>query len=83
MVKKNKVHAGNVVDYIMDYEAGDQEVKDTIDLFSYLIKTRQCYRLQGHYGRTACSIIKAGIIDTKGKIKTNKLKELIREEHGE
>lgn len=63
------VNAKNLVDFIIEYEGGQLSDSDTLDLFSYLIKTGQClYLLQGHYGRTASQLIDSGYIDKKGNI---------------
>ena len=63
------VNAKNLVDFIIEYEGGQLSDSDTLDLFSYLIKTGQyLYLLQGHYGRTASQLIDSGYIDKKGNI---------------
>ena len=48
------------VEMIMDYEAGDLELEDTLTLFQELIDTGLAWRLQGHYGRTAQRLIEDG-----------------------
>ncbi len=62
------VTAKNLVNYIMEYEGGELSNSNTLNLFSYLIKTGQCWHLQGHYGRTAQSLIDNGYIDKQGNI---------------
>jgi hypothetical protein len=63
-----KVNAGNLVNYIMDFEGGQLPPNDTLELFSYLVKTGQAWSLQGSYGRTAQSLIDGGLLDKKGNI---------------
>ncbi len=62
------VNKNNLVDYMMGFEDGGLTDVDIIDLFSYLIKTEQAWRLQGMYGRFANDLIKNNVIDKKGKI---------------
>lgn len=56
------------IDTIIRYEAGDLDEEETLDLFSQLIRTGMAWTLQGHYGRTAKSLIDAGAIDWDGTI---------------
>jgi hypothetical protein len=71
--KTSKVNAGNLVNYIMDYEGGEISQDDTLELFSYLIKTGQAWSLQGMYGRQAKAFIDAGVITKEGKIQWDKV----------
>ena len=57
-----------IIDGIIDYENGDLDGWETLMLFSQLIKSGQCWTLQGHYGRTAKGMINQKLIDAKGKI---------------
>lgn len=41
---------------------------DTLNAWAYLIKTGQCWTLQGWYGRNAENLIDNGIIDSDGEI---------------
>jgi len=50
----------NLVDKIMAYENGEMDGQDTIDFFQELIDNGMAWTLQGHYGRTAKSLIEAG-----------------------
>jgi len=63
----------NQLDYIMRYEAGELSDNQGLELFAHLIKNGLAWSLQGHYGRTARSLIDGGYISSKGKI----LKEVI------
>lgn len=55
-----------VIDDIIAYEQGDLNEKDMIKLFQKLIDCGQVWHLQGHYGRTAQSLIDSGLC-TKGE----------------
>ena len=57
-----------LVDKIISFESGGLNNKDTLELFSELIKTGQAWQLQGCYGRTAQALIDKGLIDTQGII---------------
>lgn len=46
---------------IIQYEQGELEECDVIDLFQELIDTGLAWSLQGHYGRTASRMIDAGM----------------------
>lgn len=56
------------LDLIIAYEGGELDDKGCLELFAHLIKTGQCWSLQGHYGRTARDLIENQVIDRKGKI---------------
>lgn len=57
-----------MIDDIIAYEQGELDDMKTLELFSELIKTGQCWSLQGHYGRTARHLIDNGFIKTDGEI---------------
>lgn len=67
-VGTSPVNAGNLVDYIVAYETGEIDAQDAFELFSYLVKTGQVWRMQGSYGRNAARLIDAGILDAEGNI---------------
>lgn len=48
------------VSMIMDYENGELDQDDTIAMFQAMINDGSVWSLQGHYGRTAMALIKAG-----------------------
>ena len=48
------------IDKIMDYEAGELDDEQIIELFQELINKGYTWTLPGHYGRTAMALIKAG-----------------------
>lgn len=64
-----KVNSINLLTYVTGFE-GDEDFsqEDTLDLFSYLIKTGLCWTLPGYYGRTAEKFIKSGLIAQNGDI---------------
>lgn len=53
-------NAPSFVDKIIAYENGEMSDEDTIELFQTLIDSGMAWTLQGHYGRTAMSLIEAG-----------------------
>ncbi len=57
-----------LIDKIIDYEQGTLSEKETLELFSELVRTGQAWTLQGHYGRTAKALIDNGFLDGDGEI---------------
>jgi hypothetical protein len=66
----------NRINYIMGYECGDLNDKETLELFSHLIKNGMVWKLQGHYGRTANSLINNDYICKNGNINWSYINEL-------
>jgi hypothetical protein len=58
----------NSVSLMMDFEQGSLSEVDSIKLFSFLVKTKMAWTLQGMYGRTAHNLIENGVLDKKGNI---------------
>jgi hypothetical protein len=54
------------IDRIMDYEAGELDQEQTVELFQELIDSGLAWSLQGSYGRTATALINAGLCTKKG-----------------
>lgn len=54
------------VDDIMSYEQGDMSEDDTVTFFQGLIDSGMAWKLQGSYGRTAQSLIEAGVCHAAG-----------------
>lgn len=51
----------STVDFIIDYEAGVLSEEEVIDGFQQLIDSGVVWSLQGSYGRTAATLIDAGL----------------------
>lgn len=49
------------VNKIINYEEGNMEEDEMISFFQELINSGVVWQLQGHYGRTASSLIKSGL----------------------
>jgi len=60
---------------IMDYESGQLSDKETLRLFSDLIRNGMAWTLQGHYGRTAVALIDSGWLFKDGSINQDKVDE--------
>lgn len=50
----------DLVGFIMDYECGNMDEERLIRGFQHMINDGIVWTLQGHYGRTAHSLIEAG-----------------------
>jgi hypothetical protein len=50
------------VDKIMKYEGGEMSDEETVEFFQELVDSGLAWQLQGHYGRTAASLIKQGLV---------------------
>ena len=53
----------DIVGNIISFEDGELSGIEVLQLFSHLIKTGQCWSLQGSYGRAAATLIEDGYID--------------------
>ena len=51
----------DLTDKIIAYECDELDDEQTIELFQELIDNGMAWKLQGHYGRTAVSLIEAGL----------------------
>ncbi|AKY03524.1 hypothetical protein SEA_DANZINA_69 [Streptomyces phage Danzina] len=59
---------GNLVVELIDYESGNLDDAETLDLFGRLIKSGFAWSLQGSYGRTAQALINEGWIGEDGTV---------------
>ena len=57
-----------MLDQIMQYENGEMEEDEIIEFYQKLIDNGMAWTLQGHYGRTAMDLIKAGRCHIKRRI---------------
>jgi hypothetical protein len=55
----------DLVDTIIAYEEGNLGEQETIAFFQELIDSGLVWQLQGRYGRTAVSLIEAGLCSRK------------------
>jgi len=53
---------------IISYEQGELDASSTLCLFAELLRTGLAWKLQGHYGRTAASLIEGGYLSREGDI---------------
>lgn len=53
---------------VVEYERGELDAEQTLDLFADLIRTGLAWQLQGAYGRTANNLIAAGLITSEGEV---------------
>ncbi len=52
----------NLIDNLIRYEEGELDEDETLALFAHLVDTGLAWSLSGHYGRTAASLIDAGLV---------------------
>ena len=48
--------------FIMAYEGGHLDDDEVIAGFQHLVNSGLAWQLQGHYGRTAAALIRAGVV---------------------
>lgn len=65
---ENNAETYDVVGAIMDYETGEQGARETLELFSHLIKTGTIAGLQGSYQRTAAQMLDGGFLTPEGDL---------------
>lgn len=64
---------------IEGFAATEPTQTDIIEGWAYLIKTGDCWGLQGFYGRGAADYINSGLISKEGVIDWDRINELIEE----
>ena len=52
----------NLTERIVQYEQGELNQEQTIQLFQELVDSGLVLKLQGHYGRFAAQLLEAGLI---------------------
>ena len=52
-----------MIDKIIAYEQGELDEAGTLELFQALVDNGMAWTLQGSYGRTAMSLLEAGLIE--------------------
>jgi hypothetical protein len=52
----------SITDDIIAYENGELDQDETVAFFQRLVDTGLAWQLQGHYGRTAVAMYKAGLL---------------------
>lgn len=58
----------DIVSKLMEYEDGLLDQDEVIDLFQDLLSSGLLYELQGHYGRTADRLLRAGLIGNPQRV---------------
>jgi hypothetical protein len=63
-----KSYPADLADRLLLYETEDLGEEETLQLFADLVATGWAWRLQGHYGRTAATLIEGGWISKDGEV---------------
>ena len=56
----NGIKLPDLTDKVIRYENGEMDDDEVVSFFQKLVNTGLAWQLQGHYGRTAKSLIEAG-----------------------
>ena len=54
----------DITNRIIEYESGELDQDQTVQLFQELVDSGIVWDLQGHYGRLAYQLIEAGLVST-------------------
>ena len=57
----------DLTNQIIDYENGDMDEEELVELFQALIDNGMAWTLQGSYGRVATDLIENGMCHAKGE----------------
>jgi hypothetical protein len=57
----------DVVGKIIEFESGEMDEEQVIELFQELVDTGMAWQLQGSYGRAAADLIEAGLVTVPGE----------------
>lgn len=66
----------DITSKIIEFELGGLNDAEVVELFAELIRNGMAWSLQGHYGRTASSMIEMNLISKQGVINYDVLDEL-------
>jgi len=58
-------------------EGEDATATEQIEAWAYLIKTGQCWHLQGWFGRNAQALIENGVISKEGEVDWDKFNDAL------
>ena len=61
-------YPADLADRLFAYECENLSEEETLQLFADLVATGWAWRLQGHYGRTAATLIEGGWISRDGEV---------------
>lgn len=53
----------DIVSAIIEFESGELDDTDVLDLFQHLVDTGMAWTLQGSYGRMATALLDEGLIN--------------------
>lgn len=68
------------IDRIIAYEQGELDERETVEMIAEMVRDGSAWTLQGHYGRTATTLIEAGYITKDGQVNQDMLSEFVQEE---
>ena len=63
-----KSYPADLADRIFAFETGELGEEELLQFFADLIATGWAWHLQGHYGRTAATLIESGWISEDGEV---------------
>lgn len=63
--QEQKAKKRDSVDKLIAYENNELSYEEAIELFQDLVNSGLAWKLQGHYGRTAMALLRAGEITAK------------------